>query len=143
MNWMGGLTHTFRFQEDRHLISLGYQYDVENATGSDFSYSGHRLLVGGLFSLPWPASPWGATRLRYDYHIHWRDYRSVNSTFPTNSIFSVRRDDREQLHFVRLEQPLPYNFTVSFQYQRIQNDSNLAVYDYTQNIVYLITTWTY
>lgn len=143
MNWMGGLTHTFRFQEDRHFLSLGYQYDVEDATGSDFSYSGHRLLVGGMFSLPWQLTPWGATRLRYDYHIHWRDYRSVNSTFPTGSVFSIRRDDREQLHFVRLEQPLPLNLTVSFQYQRIQNDSNLAVYDYTQNVFYLITTWTY
>lgn len=143
MNWMGGVTHTFRFQEDRHFLSIGYQYDVEDATGSDFSYAGHRLLAGGVFSLPWQITSWGATRLRYDYQIHWRGYRSLNATFPTNSTFAVRRDDREQLHFVRLEQPLPYNVTVSFQYQRIQNDSNLAVYDYTQNIFYIITTWNY
>lgn len=138
MNWMGGFTHTFRFQEDRHLLSLGYQYDVEDAVGSDFSYAGHRLLVGGLYTFPW-----GGTRLRYDYHVHWRDYRSLNLTFPQLATGTIRRDDTEQIHFARLEQPLPYNFVVSFQYQRIQNDSNLAVYDYTQNIFYLVTTWTY
>ncbi len=143
MNWMGGLTHTFRFQEDRHFLSIGYQYDIEDAAGSDFSYAGHRLLVGGVFSLPWQPMPWGATRLRYDYQVHWRGYRSANVTFPQFAPNTIRRDDTEQLHFVRLEQPLPYNFVVSFQYQRIQNDSNLAVYDYTQNIFYLVTTWTY
>lgn len=138
MNWMGGFTHTFRFQEDRHLVSLGYQYDVEDATGSDFSYSGHRLLVGGLYTFPW-----GGTRLRYDYQVHWRGYRSLNLAFPQVAPGTIRRDDTEQIHFARLEHPLPYNFVVSFQYQRIQNDSNLAVYDYTQNIFYLVTTWTY
>lgn len=137
-NWMGGFTHTFRFQEDRQLLSLGYQYDVEDATGSDFSYAGHRLLAGGLYTFPW-----GGTRFRYDYQVHWRGYRSANLAFPQGALGTIRRDDTEQIHFARLEQPLPYNFVVSVQYQRIQNDSNLAVYDYTQNIFYLVTTWTY
>ena len=137
VNWMGGFTHAFRFQEDRHLISAGYQYDVENAVGNDFSYSGHRLLVGGLYTLPW-----GQIRLRYDYQVHWRDYRNPNVTFPQPS-GAIRRDDTEQIHFARIEKPLPNNFTVSLQYQRIQNDSNLAVYDYTQNVFYVVTTWRY
>lgn len=143
MNWMGGFTHTLRLQEDRHFVSLGYELDAEDAAGSNFSYVGHRLLVGGVFALPWPSTPWGATRFRYDYQVHWRDYRSVNTTFPQFAPNTIRREDTEQLHFVRLEQPLPHNFTLSVHYQRIQNDSNLAVYDYTQNIVYLVTTWTY
>jgi tetratricopeptide (TPR) repeat protein len=138
LNWMGGFTHTMRFQDDRHLLSVGYQYDVEDAKGSNFSYSGNRLLLGALYTLPW-----GDTRLRYDYTVHWRDYRSFNSTFPSTAPGTIRRDDTEQIHFARVEKPLPHNFTVSFQYQRIQNDSNLAVYAYTQNVWYLLTTWTY
>jgi len=138
MNWMGGFTHAFRFQDDRHLLSLGYQYDVEDAAGSDFSYTGHRFLLGGIYTMPW-----GGTRLRYDYQVHWRGYRSLNTIFPFPAPGTIARDDMEQIHFARLEQPLPHNFTVSVQYQRIQNNSNLAVYDYTQNIFYLITTWTY
>jgi tetratricopeptide (TPR) repeat protein len=143
LNWMGGFTHTFRFQEDRHLLSLGYQYDVEDAAGSDFSYAGHRVVAGGVVALPWASTPWGPTRLRYDYQVHWRDYRSLNLLFPQFAQGTIRREDIEQIHFARLEQPLPYNVVVSFQYQRIQNDSNLAVYDFTQNIFYLVTTWTY
>lgn len=138
LNWMGGFTHTLRFQGDRHLLSAGYQYDIEDATGTNFSYSGHRLLLGALYTLPW-----GQTRLRYDYQVHWRGYRSLNTTFPASSPGTIKRDDTEQIHFARFEKPLPYNFTVSLQYQRIQNDSNLAVYAYTQNIWYLLTTWTY
>lgn len=137
-NWMGGLTHAFRFQGDRHLLSVGYQYDDEHAVGSDFSYSGHRMLLGGLYTLPW-----GQTRLRYDYQVHWRGYQNLNATFPQSSPGTIRRDDTEQVHFARLEQPLPNNFMVSLQYQRIQNDSNLAVYSYTQNVFYVVTTWSY
>jgi tetratricopeptide (TPR) repeat protein len=138
MNWMGGFTHAFRFQGDRHFLSVGYQYDVEDAQGSNFSYSGNRLLLGGLYTLPW-----GQTRLRYDYQVHWRGYRSLNTTFPVSSPGTIVRDDTEQIHFASLEKPLPYNFTVSLQYQRIQNDSNLAVYAYTQNMFFLVTTWSY
>jgi tetratricopeptide (TPR) repeat protein len=138
LNWMFGFTHALRFEGDRHFLSAGYQYDVEDATGSDFSYSGHRLLLGGLYTLPW-----GDTRLRYDYQVHWRDYRSLNATFPLSAPGTLVRGDTEQIHFARIEKPLPYNFTVSAQYQRIQNDSNLAVYAYTQNSWSIVTTWNY
>ena len=138
MNWMGGFNHAFRFQGDRHLLSVGYQYDVEDAVGSVFSYSGNRLLLGGLYTLPW-----GQTRLRYDYQVHWRGYRSPNTTFPFSSPGTTVRDDTEQIHFARIEKSLPNNFTVSLQYQRIQNDSNLAVYAWTQNNFYIVTTWVY
>jgi hypothetical protein len=138
LNWMVGLTHTLRFSGDRHLLSLGYQFDVEDATGADFSYSGNRLLAGGLSTLPW-----GELRLRYDYQVHWRDYRSLNATFPLNAPGTIVRKDIEQVHFVKIEKPLPHNFVISGQYQRFQCDSNIAVYAYTQNQFTLTTTWTY
>jgi hypothetical protein len=138
LNWMAGVTHVLRFQGDRHFLSAGYQYDVEDAKGSDFSYSGNRLLLGGLYTLPW-----GDTRLKYDYQVHWRDYRSLNASFPLSAPGTLVRGDTEQIHFARIEKPLPYNFTVSMQYQRIQNDSNLAVYAYTQNTWSIVTTWNY
>jgi len=137
-NWMGGLTHVLRFEGDRHFLSAGYQYDIEDAKGSDFSYSGNRLLVGGMYTLPW-----GDTRLKYDYQSHWRDYRSLNATFPLSAPNTVVRRDTEQLHFARIEKPLPYNLTISAQYQRIENHSNLAVYSYTQNTWSIVTTWNY
>lgn len=137
-NWMGGFTHVLRFQGDRHLLSLGYQYDVEDAKGADFSYDGHRVLAGGLVTLPW-----GDIRLRYDYQIHFRDYRNLNATFPLTAPGTIKRNDTEQIHFARIEKPLPFNLTFSLQYQRIQDRSNLAIYAYTQNMYSAVMTWNY
>jgi tetratricopeptide (TPR) repeat protein len=137
-NWMGGLTHVLRFQGDRHFMSLGYQYDVEDTQGVDFSYSGNKLLTGGLITLPW-----GQIRLRYDYQVHWRGYRSRNVTFPISDPGTIRRIDIQQNHTALIEKPLPYNLTLTLQYQRTQNDSNLAIYGYTQNIYTATTTWNF
>jgi hypothetical protein len=40
-----------------------------------------------------------------------------------------------------IEKPLPYNFLLTLQFQRTENDSNLAVYAFTQNIWTASTTW--
>ncbi|HEX9680405.1 MAG TPA: tetratricopeptide repeat protein, partial [Anaerolineales bacterium] len=39
-NYMGGAIHFFRFAGDRHYIKVGYQYDVEDADGDNWSYVG-------------------------------------------------------------------------------------------------------
>jgi tetratricopeptide (TPR) repeat protein len=137
-NWMGGFTHFLRFEGDKHLVSLGYQYDVEDTVGVDFSYSGNKLLTGGMVTLPW-----GRIRLRYDYQVHWRQYRSKNVTFPFDDPGQIRRIDIQQNHTALIEKPLPYNFTLTLQYQRTQNDSNLAIYGFTQNIYTATTTWNF
>ena len=73
INWMGGLTHVFRFAGDRHLLKLGYQWDFDdtegpNARGRNYSYFGHRVLAGGQYTLPW-----AGLRLKYDFDVHLRD----------------------------------------------------------------------
>ncbi len=135
-NWMGGLTHVFRFEGDKHFLSLGYQYDVEDTQGQDFSYSGNKFLAGGLITLPW----W-QVRIRYDYQVHWREYWSVNLVFPVEAPGTVRRVDTQQTQVAQIEKPLPYNFTLTFQFQRTNNDSNLSIYNYVQNIWTVTTTW--
>jgi len=50
---MFGFVHAFRFVGDQILLRLGYQYNNENTTGSDFSYSGNRFITGGQATLPW------------------------------------------------------------------------------------------
>jgi hypothetical protein len=137
-NWMVGFSHVLRTEGDRHFISVGYQFDVENAKGSDFSYGGHRVMAGFATTLPV-----ASLRLRYDYQIHFRDYRNVQLTFPLTAPGTVIRNDTEQIHFARLEKPLPYNLLFSLQYQRIDNRSNLAVYHYAQDIFSAVMTWVY
>jgi hypothetical protein len=138
LNYMLGLLHVFRFAGDRHLIRVGYQYDLEDTRGRDFEYNGNRLLVGGQYTLPW----WG-TRLKYDYDVHFRNYRHVNSIFPVTSPTKRERHDTEQTHVVRIEQPLPAGFTLTFEFQGIVARSTLPVFSYNRSVMSLILSWQY
>jgi len=138
-NWMVGPTHVFRFAGDKHLIRLGYQFDYEDAEGADFSYKGHRLLTGGQYTLPW-----GDTRLRYDYEVHFRGYsNSPQVILPVTSPGTMTRHDTEQIHYFRIEKPLPNSLTLSVEYQGDFSQSNLDVYNFHHNVFSLILSWTY
>jgi tetratricopeptide (TPR) repeat protein len=152
-NWMIGGTHVFRFAEDRHYIRVGYQFDLENADGRNYSYQGNRFLAGGQYTLPW-----GSTRLRYDFDLHQRHYRHANTLLPVVNPGSREREDMEQNHVFRIEQVLAKNLgptvigcaptapcplTLSAEYQRTVADSNLAVFDFNRNVWSLTLSWQY
>jgi hypothetical protein len=137
-NIMTGFVHTFRLSNDRFLVRAGYQYDNEAADGIAFSYRGHRFVTG------WQATlPWGNLTFRHDYDVHWRDYKNSQTLFTDDDGNLVPRDDTQQTHLVQLIKPLPYNLIFTAQYQRIDNDSNIPVYDYTKNVFTGLLTWTY
>jgi hypothetical protein len=136
-NWMVGPTHVFRFAGDKHLIRIGYQFDYEDTEGRDFTYTGHRALTGGQYTLPW-----GETRLRYDYEVHFRSYANLNS-LPLTSPDTMKRTDTEQLHVFRIEKPLPNNLTLSTEYQGTFSQSNLAIFNFHRNVFSVYLTWTY
>ncbi len=137
-NVMAGLLHVFRFADDRILIRTGYQHDNESTDGTDFSYVGNRLQVGGQVGLGW-----GVT-IRYDYDIHWRDYKNGQSLFVDDNLNNgTKRRDIEQTHFVQISKQLSKHFSISAQYQRIREDSNIPVYDYTKNVYTGLVTWVY
>ena len=138
-NWMVGFLHVLRFSGDRHLLRVGYQFDTENAEGQNFSYLGHRAILGAQYTLPWAA----ATRLRYDFDVHFRNYQHFNSIFPTNSPTKKERSDVEQTHVVRIEQPLPAGFTLAAEYQGIVARSNLPIFSYNRSVFSLILSWQY
>jgi tetratricopeptide (TPR) repeat protein len=152
-NWMIGLTHVFRFAQDRHYIRVGYQFDYEQADGRDFSYAGNRFLAGGQYTLPW-----GSTRLKYDFDLHQRHYLHANTLLPVVNPGTREREDFEQNHVVRVEQVLAANLgptsigcvssapcplTLAAEYQRTVANSNLAVYSYNRNVWSLTLSWQY
>ena len=152
-NWMIGGTHVFRFAEDRHYIRVGYQFDLENADGRNYSYAGNRFLAGGQYTLPW-----GSTRLKYDFDLHQRHYRHANTLLPAVNPGSREREDLEQNHVFRIEQVLAKNLgpsvigcaptapcplTLAAEYQRTVADSNLAVFDFNRNVWTLTLSWQY
>ena len=152
-NWMVGLTHVFRFAQDKHYIRVGYQFDYEKADGRNYSYAGNRFLAGGQYTLPW-----GSTRLKYDFDLHQRHYLHANTLLPVVNPGTREREDFEQNHVVRVEQVLAANIgpasigcasnapcplTLAAEYQRTVADSNLAVYGYNRNVWSLTLSWQY
>jgi tetratricopeptide (TPR) repeat protein len=137
-NIMTGFVHTLRFSQDRVLLRAGYQYDNEAADGGAFSYRGHRVITGGQVTMPW-----GNVTLRYDFDVHWRNYKNNQALFTDDDGNLSRRDDVQQTHLVQLIKPLPYNLIFTAQYQRIDNGSDIPVYDYTKNVFTGLLTWTY
>lgn len=139
-NNMIGLLHVFRFADDQVLFRLGYQYDNESTKAGEFSYNGNRLLTGGQWLIPW-----GGLTLRYDYDIHWRGYEKKQTfTLLRDKDGNLsKRKDTQHTHLVQLTKPLPYNLTLTAQYQGIFNKSKIRVYDYSKNLGTLILTWSY
>ncbi len=135
-----GLIHAFRLIDDQLILRVGYQYDNESTDGAAFSYRGDRLLTGAQLQLPW-----GKMSLRYDYDIHWRDYKNNQTTviFTDRDGRLSKRDDRQQTHLVQLTKPLPYNLSLTAQYQGIRNKSDIPLYDYKKNTWTMILTWIY
>jgi tetratricopeptide (TPR) repeat protein len=152
-NWMVGLTHVFRFAQDKHYIRVGYQFDYEKADGRNYTYAGNRFLAGGQYTLPW-----GSTRLKYDFDLHQRHYLHANTLLPVVNPGTREREDFEQNHVVRVEQVLAANIgpasigcaptapcplTLAAEYQRTVAESNLAVFTYNRNVWSLTLSWQY
>ncbi len=109
-NYLVGVTHFFRFQQDRHYIKVGFEFDKEAAAGFDYSYEGVKALVGFQVTLPAlcttgvVGAPQSCLRARVDGEFHWRSYRGNNFIFsanPGNCSFGpgacVKREDFEKL----------------------------------------------
>ncbi|MFQ5830146.1 MAG: tetratricopeptide repeat protein, partial [Candidatus Methylomirabilia bacterium] len=135
-NWMLGFLHVFRFEADKHLLRLGYQFDVEDADGSNFEYVGNRILAGGQYTLPWRD-----TRLSYDIDLHFRNYSHDHSLLPAEPGRTRERVDTEITHLLRAEQPLPRDLTLSAEYQVIVSRSNLDVFSFNRNVLSLTLSW--
>jgi hypothetical protein len=140
-NYMLGFVHVFRFAQDRHFLKAGYQFDLEDTEGGrNFDYNGHRLIVGGQYTYKWDEY---VTRLRYDYDVHFRIYKHVHTLLPESAPFTKKRDDIEQTHAFRLEQPLTPSWLLAFDYQIIIARSNLPVFALNRNVATLSMSWLY
>jgi tetratricopeptide (TPR) repeat protein len=138
MNYMAGFLHLFRFQQDRHLIKLGFQQDWEYADGRNYTYNGQRIQMGAMYTLPWYA-----IRLKWDLDVHFRQYQNKNLFLPTTRPDTLKRRDEELNNIFRVELPLPASFTLSAEYQLTDNESNIQVFEYSRSVISLILSWTY
>jgi len=143
VNYLIGAIHFVRFNHDRHFLKGGYQLDIEDARGSDYSYVGHRFIVGAQYTLPWRD-----IRLTYDFDLHYRDYNNRNFLLPFSAPGSRERNDKEYTSTARVEVPLPWIFKsqalfVTGEYTRKIVDSNLDLYSYHRDYGAIYFTWQY
>jgi tetratricopeptide (TPR) repeat protein len=145
-NFTVGFLHLLRFAQDRHLIKAGYQFDIEQAQGSNYSYHGHRILLGAQYTLPWYG-----IRLNYDFDGHLRDYLNRNSILPTYAPGRKERYDEELNNTVRVDLPFAgpslwgssTRMTLSASYQNTVAKSNIELFQYTRDVYSLSLSWTY
>lgn len=137
-NVMLGVIHAFRFAQDKHIVRVGYQYDNETAEGTAFSYKGHRAQAGLQSTLPLADMVF-----RYDYDIHFRDYKNEQTLFRDFGGQLSKRQDTQHTHTAQLVYPFSDHWSVTAQYQRVLSKSNVPLYDYVQNVWTGLVTWTY
>jgi Tfp pilus assembly protein PilF len=139
-DYLAGVTHFFRFQGDKHFIKLGYQIDWFAAQGNNWTYLGNRFLVGFQYTLP----RWGwDIRIRDDFNAYLINYQFTNDYLPVTCAPCIHRNDQQFNNLLSVSKDLPYNITLSLEYLYTRNISNLAVYDYSRNVVSLNASWRY
>jgi tetratricopeptide (TPR) repeat protein len=143
VNYLIGVQHFIRFDRDRHFIKAGYQFDYENARGSEYTYVGHRFLVGGQYTLPW-----GDVRLSNDFDLHYRNYLHNQNFLPPNEPGEKERSDLEYTNTARIEVPLPWflkdqSFFVTGEYTYKNVQSNIPSFTYHRNYGAIYFTWQY
>jgi tetratricopeptide (TPR) repeat protein len=106
---------------DRYL-RLGFFYDRNNAEGRNYTYDGYRFFAG--FVTPVAC---GVT-LDFDAELYVRDFFSNLEG----------RDDTMQAYVVTLSRRLNEYFDVGLQYTFINNNSNVALFEYHRNIFSLM-----
>ncbi len=142
IDYMAGVIHFFRFQGDQHFIKLGYQIDWDKTKGTNWTYFGSRFLVGFQYTLP----QWGwGIRIRDDFDAQLRDYTHLNTDQPAGCVpvGCIHRSDQELNNLLSISKDLPYNITLSLEYLLDRNFSNLALYNYTRNVISFNVSWRY
>ena len=142
-NYLVGFLHMLRFGNDRHYVRGGYQFDYDDTDGRNYTYVGHRFLVGAQYTLPWYN-----IRLAYDFDMHYRNYLHANTVLPLSAPGTVERSDHEFTNIVRVEVPLPWfvpdqQLFLTGEYTGKIANSNIEVFQYRRNFGAIYFTWQY
>lgn len=122
-----GLTQYYYFEDRRNYVFGGYAYLRNDAKGSFFDESGHRLSVGGAALLPWDV------RLLVRAEYQWRDF----DRYP----IEPKRSFERQHYTASLTKPIAEGLALTFGYSHISEDSNYSSLSYRQNVFALSLTY--
>ena len=133
VNHEAGFVHFLRFNDAKHYIKAGYFYDKEFAEGNNWDYSGNKFVAGVQYTFP------KDIRFNADYEYKRVRYKHTNIFFE----YEGKRRDIDRAVMVALSKDIAKNFTVSLEYLRRRNSSNIALFDYEKNLYSVGVTWRY
>ena len=129
LNHEVGFVHFLRFNDAKHYIKAGYFYDKEITRGDNWDYSGNKFITGFQYTLP------KDIRLNLDYE--YKQYRYKN----TNIFFDEKRRDLERAVSAVISKDIGKGWSVSLEYLRRRNSSNIDLYDYRKNLYSMGLSW--
>jgi len=121
-NYSAGYMHYVYVREQQGYVGLGYAFDYDNTRGDNWDYYGHRVTATVLY----PLGKKVGFRFNGDYYF--QKYRNINT------LFGLKRDDR----ILTLSPVLTYAtrwVTLQVHYTHVRANSNVAIFDYSRNIV--------
>lgn len=119
-----GAGHTIMLDK-RSGVAFDYTYDRNSAKADWWSYAGNKLMVNAL-------GEWGAFKVFCSLSYYDKKYDAIQPGAPE------KRHDGVQEYAVGATWKAGKNWSVTLSDDHTINDSNLAVYQYTRNIVSLI-----
>lgn len=126
-----GFVHFLRFNQGKHFLKAGYFYDKESAKGDNWDYQGNKGIAGFQYTLP------KDIRFNLDY-----EYKNIHYENP-NIFFDQHRKDIERNLTAGISKDIGKNKdkTITLEYRRTINSSNIALYDYEKNLVSAGMSW--
>lgn len=125
-NHQPGVDAYYFFDDAKAFVSFGGHYEIENATGPEFDYSGYALTTSLQLPLDISQRP---GKLKAGYTYSKRNYGNI-----TPSIGVKRRENRSTFH-TEADVPLIGDLSGVAEYQYIDRSSNLPSADYTENVI--------
>lgn len=123
-NAAAGVSHTIMIGK-KAGIAFDYTYDADSADAAYWSYTGNKGMVNALAE--WDSYKFFGALSYYD-----RKYDAVGPGAPE------KRHDGAQEYSVGVSRKAGKDATVTLAGQHTINDSNLAVYQYTRNVISLM-----
>lgn len=122
INNLVGITQYLFLFNNRGFFRVGYFYDNDSTSGSNWDYEGYKALAGLRFPFPCETT----VDLDFNYYQQEHDNRDF--------FFNHSRRDEEYTYSFSLYKNIYKHFDAIFRYTRVDNGSNINFYDYDRNI---------
>ena len=129
-NNMLGFIHYVRLAGG-HQFNFGFQFDRDDARGSNWRYNGYKPVGGLLIKLPWEVR-WNTN---FEYHARFYPIR--------NTLFLKHRVDHQPTVFTSLSKEITPNLTATVQYFYDRNLSTITNFNIRREVYALGLTWRY